>query len=136
MKPDMDEIEVIRSVPDLLLLEKLKNLLKPFDTIGDLCLASFLKKKYVSNWIQCQCSFEALKEQMTAVTLLVYPNLSKPMTLYTDESNSCIGAFSLSQIWQIYEDNPSSHQYNCPFCNIVISETIRESLILRKKEQN
>lgn len=40
----------------------------------------------------CQRSFDNLKEQLTAIPLLTYSNLGRPMILYTDASDSCIGA--------------------------------------------
>ena len=47
-----------------------------------------LSKKYVRlRWTEdCQRAFETLKDQLTAVPLLAYPDLSKPMVLYTDAS--------------------------------------------------
>ena len=39
-----------------------------------------------------QKAFEFLKESLTAVSLLVYPNLNKPYVLYTDASDTCIVA--------------------------------------------
>ena len=34
----------------------------------------------------------AQKDQLTAIPLLIYPDFSKPMVLYTDASDQCIGA--------------------------------------------
>ena len=39
-----------------------------------------------------QKAFEFLKESLTTVPLLVYPDLNKPHVLYTDASDTCIGA--------------------------------------------
>ena len=53
-----------------------------------------LTKKYARfRWTEyCQRAFEALKDQLTAVPLLAYPDLSKPTVLYTDASDKYIGA--------------------------------------------
>ena len=40
----------------------------------------------------CQRAFEYLKQSLTVEPLLAYPDHNKPYTLYTDASNSCIGA--------------------------------------------
>ena len=41
---------------------------------------------------ECQSAFEYLKQSLTVVPLLAYPDPNVPYTLYTDASNSCIGA--------------------------------------------
>ena len=38
----------------------------------------------------CKWFFDTLKEQLTAIPLLAYPNLNKPMVQYTDASYQCI----------------------------------------------
>ena len=47
---------------------------------------------------QCQSSFDYLKQSLTSVPLLAYPDPNKPYTLYTDASNSCIGACLTQEI--------------------------------------
>ena len=39
-----------------------------------------------------QRAFDYLKDSLTAVPLLVYPDSNKPYVLYTDASDTCIGA--------------------------------------------
>ena len=39
-----------------------------------------------------QKAFEFIKDSLTTVPLLVYPNYNKPYTLYTDASDTCIEA--------------------------------------------
>lgn len=53
-----------------------------------------LTKKYVRFKLteDCQWLFDTLKEQLTAVPLLKYPDLNKPIILYTNASEQCIGA--------------------------------------------
>ena len=41
---------------------------------------------------ECQVAFEYLKESLTCVPLLAYPDVNKPFTLYTDASDTCVGA--------------------------------------------
>ena len=53
-----------------------------------------LTKKFAKfEWTkECQIAFDLLKEGLTTVPLLVYPDTSKPYILYTDASDECIGA--------------------------------------------
>lgn len=40
----------------------------------------------------CQRAFDTLKDQLTAIPFLTFPDLSKSMILYTDASYQCAGA--------------------------------------------
>lgn len=62
-----------------------------FSRLAGLLIA--LTKMYARfKWTEdCQQVFDTLKEQLTAIPLLTYPDLSKPMALYTDASDKCIG---------------------------------------------
>ena len=53
-----------------------------------------LTKKFARfKWtVQCQKAFDYLKDSLTVVPLLVYPDTQKPYVLYTDASDTCIGA--------------------------------------------
>ena len=53
-----------------------------------------LTKKYARfKWTpDCQSAFYYLKDSLTVVPLLAYPDINKPYVLYTDASNNCIGA--------------------------------------------
>ena len=53
-----------------------------------------LTKKYArfKSTENCQRAFDCLKEQLTAIPLLAYPDLGRPMILYTDASDKCVGA--------------------------------------------
>ena len=53
-----------------------------------------LTRKYAHfKWTEThRKAFEYLKNSLTAVPLLVYPDQNKPYTLYTDASDLCIGA--------------------------------------------
>ena len=62
--------------------------------------------------------FEYLKDSLTAVPLLVYPDSNKPYVLYTDSSGTCIGACLTQECdgdeKQIYY---LSHKLSRPQCN-------------------
>ncbi|CAC5425886.1 unnamed protein product [Mytilus coruscus] len=53
-----------------------------------------LTKKYAKfNWSDaCQKAFEYLKDSLTVVPFLAYPDTNKTYTLYCDPSDTCIGA--------------------------------------------
>ena len=53
-----------------------------------------LTRKYANfKWSDIhQKAFEFLKDSLTSVPLLVYPDSKKPYTLFTDASDTCIGA--------------------------------------------
>ena len=54
----------------------------------------YLTKKFAKfeRTKECQIVFDFLKESLTTVPLLAYPDTSKPYILYTDASDDCIGA--------------------------------------------
>lgn len=66
-----------------------------------------LTRKYASfKWTSCcQEALDFLKESLTVVPLLAYPDTNKPYILYTDASNNCIGA-CLTQKTDKGEDKP------------------------------
>lgn len=53
-----------------------------------------LTNKYARfSWTEdCQKAFDFLKDSLTVVPLLAYPDIQKPYTLYTDASDTCVGA--------------------------------------------
>ena len=60
-------------------------------------LIAFTRKHARFKWTpECQAAFEFLKESLTVIPLLAYPDINLPYKLYTDASENCIGA-ALSQ---------------------------------------
>ena len=56
-------------------------------------LVKLTKKHARYKWTdECQRSFDFMKESLTVIPLLAYPDPSKPYVLYTDASDTCIGA--------------------------------------------
>ena len=49
------------------------------------------------NWTEkSQKAFEYLKESLSVVPLLAYPDVNSPYILYTDASHTCVGAVLVS----------------------------------------
>ena len=100
--PDIDKVEVIRAMPEPRTVKEVRGFIgtigyyrrfiPAFSRIATPLIA--LTRKYARfSWTEdCQRSFNTLKEQLTAILLLAYPDLSRPMILYTDASDQCIGA--------------------------------------------
>ena len=113
IKTDVDKVKVIMAMPAPKTVREIKGFIEAIGyyrrfipafsrLVGP--LISLTKKYARFRWMEdCQSAFEALKDQLTAVPLLVYPDLSKPM-VYTDASDRCIGAV-LAQPWP-YKDGP------------------------------
>ena len=78
----------------MFLLSKIHSI---FSQIAEPIIA--LTRKYAHfKWTDVyQKAFEFIKDSLTTVPLFVYPNCNKPYTLYTDASDTCIGA-CLTQI--------------------------------------
>jgi hypothetical protein len=69
-------------------------------------IINLTKKHARFKWNQeCQTAFEYLKESLVVVPLLAYPDTNKPYVLYTDASDSCIGA-CLTQQTEEGEEKP------------------------------
>ena len=102
IKPDEKKIEVIRSLPVPTCVREVRSFIgmcsyyrrfiPNFSQIAEPII--YLTRKYAHfKWSDThQKSFEFLKDSLTAVPLLVYPDSNKPYVLYTDASDTCIGA--------------------------------------------
>ena len=102
IKPDLDKVEEIRAMPELKSVREVRGFIgaigyyrrfiPAFSRLAGPMIA--LTKKYARfKWTEdCQRAFNCLKEQLTAIPLLAYPDLGRPLILYTDASDKCVGA--------------------------------------------
>ena len=99
IKPD--KVEVIRTMPEPKSAREVRRFIgaigydrrfiPAFSRLAGPLIA--LTKKYARfRWTDdCQRAFDCLKEQLTAMPQQTYPDLSRPMILYTDV-HKCVGA--------------------------------------------
>ena len=102
IKPEAEKVRAIRDMKPPTTVREVRSLMGTasyyrrfipnFTKIAEPIIA--LTKKYARfQWTpDCQRAFEFLKESLTVVPLLAYPDTSKPYVLYTDASDTCIGA--------------------------------------------
>lgn len=102
IKPDLDKVEVIRAMLEPKAVREVRGFIgaigyyrcfvPAFSRLAGPLIA--LTKKYARFKCteDCQRAFDTLKDQLTAVPLLTYPDLSKLMVLYTDANDKCICA--------------------------------------------
>ena len=102
IKPDTAKIDAIRSLQPPTSVKQVRSLvgmaswyrrfIPGFSKITEPLVA--LTKKYARfKWdSNCQKAFEFLKESLTVVPLLAYPDPTKEYILYTDASDTCVGA--------------------------------------------
>ena len=102
VKPDPAKVEAIRSLKPPETVREVRSFIgmtsfyrrfiPNFSKIAEPIIK--LTKKYAKfHWTnECQKAFDYLKESLSIVPLLAYPDVNKPYTLYTDASNTCIGA--------------------------------------------
>ena len=102
IKPDPKKVEAIRTLPAPTTVKQVRSFIgmssyyrrfiPNFSTIAEPLIA--LTRKYARfHWDeQCQKAFDFLKDSLTVVPLLAYPDPNKPYVLYTDASDNCVGA--------------------------------------------
>ena len=102
IKPDEKKVEAIKSLPVPTCVREVRSFIgmcsyyrrfiPNFSQIAEPIIA--LTRKYAHlKWSDThQRAFEYLKDSLTAVPILVYPDSNKPYVLYTDSSDTCIGA--------------------------------------------
>ena len=102
IKPETEKVETIRSLPPPISVKEVRSFIgmmsyyrrfvPNFSKISTPLVE--LTKKYAKfKWTEeCQKAFEYLKDSLTTVPSLAYPDVSKPYILYTDASNDTIGA--------------------------------------------
>ena len=102
VKPDPQKVEAFRTLPVPNTVKEVisfmgmcsyyRRLIPNFSKIAEPLI--FLTRKYAKfKWTDtCQKSFQFLKDSLTVVPLLVYPDPNKTYVLYTDASDTCKGA--------------------------------------------
>ena len=102
VKPDPKKVEAIRTLLAPKTVKEVRSfmgmcsyyrrLIPNFSKIAEPLIT--LTKKYAKfKWIdECETAFKYLKDSLTVVPLLAYPDPNKPYVLYTDASDTCIGA--------------------------------------------
>ena len=102
IKPDQKKVEAIRGLPAPTCVKEVRSFvgmcsyyrrfIPNFSQIAEPIID--LTKKYAHfKWTDNhQKAFDFIKESLTCVPLLVYPDPNRPYTLFTDASDTCIGA--------------------------------------------
>ena len=102
IQPDQKKVEAIRTLPAPTCVREVRSFIgmcsyyrrfiPNFSKIAEPIVT--LTRKYAHfKWSDVhQKAFEFLKDSLTSVPLLVYPDSKKPYTLFTDASDTCIGA--------------------------------------------
>ncbi|XP_065928361.1 uncharacterized protein [Magallana gigas] len=113
--PDPKKVEAIRKLPAPTTVREVRGFIgmcsyyrrfiPNFSKIAEPLID--LTRKYARfKWTPCcQKAFDFIKESLTVVPLLAYPDTNKPYILYTDASDNCIGA-CLTQKTDEGEDKP------------------------------
>ena len=108
IRPNPDKIEVIRTYPlpvncnevrsFVALVSYYRRFIKGFASIAS-PLNNLLKKAVKFEWNQeCQAAFECLRDSLTSAPVLSYPNFQERFSLYTDASNTGLGAILAQNI--------------------------------------
>ena len=102
IKPDPEKVKVIRAMlpPEnvkgvhsfLGMISYYHHFIPKFSEIA-IPLIKLTKKFAKFEWTtECQSAFEVLKNSLSTIPVLGYPDVNKPYVLYTDASDNCIGA--------------------------------------------
>jgi hypothetical protein len=108
IKPDPEKVSAITNLPRPVNVREVRAFIGAvgfnrsfFAKYSDLCcpLVNLTKKKAKFIWTdECQAAFDALKNGLSRVPKLSYPDLNKPFILYTDASAFAIGALLTQQV--------------------------------------
>ena len=102
IKPNQEKVEAIRALPAPTCVKEVRSFvgmcsyyrrfIPNFSHIAEPIID--LTRKYAHfKWTDVhQTAFQFIKDSLTTVPLLAYPDPNKPYTLYTDASDTCIGA--------------------------------------------
>lgn len=102
IKPDPDKVQVIRSMQEpsstrqvrgfIGLCSYYRRFIPNFSEIAK-PLINLTKKYSKFEWTkECQTAFDFLKNSLSTIPVLSYPDPKKPYILYTDASDTCVGA--------------------------------------------
>lgn len=108
VKPDPKKVESIRTLPAPTCVREVRSFIgmcsyyrrfiPNFSRIAESIIA-LTKKNARFKWsTEHQKAFDYLKDSLSVVPLLSYPDSNKPYTLYTDASDTCIGACLTQEI--------------------------------------
>ena len=109
IKPDPKKVEAIRSLPiptcvrEVKLFIGMSSYYPYFSEIAEPIIALTKKHAHYKGSAKHDEAFQYLKDSLSVVPLLAYPDTNKPYTLYTDASGTCIGA-CLTQSCDVAED--------------------------------
>lgn len=102
IKPETEKVDAIRSLPPPVTVKEVRSVIgmlsyyrRSVPNISTIAIPLVeLTKKYAKfKWTnECQKVFEYLKDSLTVIPSLAYPDLTKPYILYTDASDDTIGA--------------------------------------------
>ena len=114
IKPDPKKVEAIRSLPIPTCVREVRSFIgmssyyrrfiPNFSEIAEPIIALTKKHAHYKWSAKHDEAFQYLKDSLSVVPLLAYPDTNKPYTLYTDASGTCIGA-CLTQSCDVAEDN-------------------------------
>ena len=144
IRPEDEKVKAIREMPAPTTVREVRSLMgmisyyrrfvPNFSKIAEPIVA--LTKKYARfHWNEeCQRAFEYLKESLTVVPLLAYPDTSKPYILYTDASDTCIGA-CLTQQQEHPESKHEAETVEVPiyFLSHKLSDSQRKWSVVEKE---
>ena len=102
VKPDLRKVEAIRNMPPPTCVREVRafmgsigyyrRFLPNFSEIAEPLIALTRKHAQFKWSTEAQKAFDFLKESLTVIPLLAYPDVRKEYKLYTDASGKCVGA--------------------------------------------
>ena len=118
VKPDENKVKAIRSLPPPTYVREVRGFIGSvswyrryipnFSNIAE-PLIRLTRKHARLKWDQeCQAAFEYLKENLTIIPLLAFPDCSLPYRVYTDASADTIGAMLSQEQEEIDEEGNST----------------------------
>jgi len=139
VKPNPNKVEAIKGMPAPKTVREVRSFIgmcsyyrrfvPSFSQIAEPLIA--LTRKYARfSWSEeCQKAFDLIKERLTVAPLLAYPDTTKPYVLYTDASDSCIGAC----LAQVVEEDGRQEEKPIYFLSHRLSDTQRRWPTIEKE---